>query len=138
VHALELFAAEVEGELDRAGKPADRLAAIARAYVRFAGRHRPLFEVLYEAGLDKKRHPELEEAERPLDEAFLDSVGALSNGDEAAARDLATAVEATAHGYATLLLDGDFGPGTTAVEEAADRAARTTLALVRGRRRLRK
>jgi AcrR family transcriptional regulator len=137
VHALELFAAEVEGELDRAGKPADRLAAIARAYVRFAGRHRRLFEVLYEAGLDKKRHPELEEAERPLDEAFLDSVGALSNGDEAAARDLAKAVEATAHGYATLLLDADFGPGRTAVEEAADRAARTTLALVRGRRRLR-
>jgi AcrR family transcriptional regulator len=137
VHGLELFAAELDLELDRARKPADRLAGIARAYVRFAGMRRPLFEVLYEAGLDKKRLPEIQEAERPLDEALLDSVCALSNGDEAAARDLATAVEATAHGHAMLLLDGDFGPGRRAVEEAADRAARATLALVRGRRRLR-
>lgn len=136
VHGLQLFGAELEDELDRARKPADRLAAIARGYVHFAGAHRPLFEVLYEGGLDKQRHPEIKEAERPLEEAFLDSVLALSNGDEAAARDLTTAVEATAHGHAMLLLDGDFGPGRGAVEDAADRAARATLALVRGRRLL--
>jgi AcrR family transcriptional regulator len=136
VHALELFAAELEPELDRSRKPADRLAGMARAYVRFAGTHRPLFEVLYEAGLDKRRHPEIKEAERPLDEAFLDNVRALTNGDEDAAADLATAVEATAHGHAILLLDGDFGTGRAAVRQAAERAARATLALVRGRRLL--
>lgn len=136
MHALELFAAELETELDRSRKPADRLAAIARAYVRFAGEHRPLFEVLYEAGLDKSRHPEIREAERPLDEAFLDSVGALTDGDEEAAAALATAVEATAHGHAMLFLDGDFGTGKPAVRRAAACAGRATLALVRGRRLL--
>jgi AcrR family transcriptional regulator len=136
VHSLELFAAELEGELDRARKPSDRLAGIARAYVRFAGTHLPLFEVLFEAGLDKKRHPEISAAEQPLDDALLECVRDLSNGDEAAARDLATAVEATAHGHALLLLDGDLGKGRKAVEEAAERAARATLALVQGRRRL--
>jgi AcrR family transcriptional regulator len=136
VHALDVFAAELDRELDQAREPADRLAAIARAYVRFAGTRRPLFEVLFEGGLDKSRHPEIKAAEQPLDEAFLACVRAVSNGDEAAARDLATAVEATAHGHAMLLLDGDFGRGEKAVEEAADRAARATLALVGGRSRL--
>jgi AcrR family transcriptional regulator len=136
VHALELFAGELDRELDRAPEPADRLAAIARAYVRFAGTQRPLFEVLFEGGLDKSRHPEIKAAEQPLDDAFLACVRAVSNDDEAAARELATAVEATAHGHAMMLLDGDFGRTRKAVEEAADRAARATLALVEGRRRL--
>src|SRR6266700_1041787 len=61
----------------------DLLAAIARAYVRFAATSRPLFEVLYEAGLDKARHPEIEAAERPLSDAFLDCVRALSGDDPA-------------------------------------------------------
>ena len=104
VHAYERFLAELEPELGR--PPADRLAAIAGAYVRFAGTQRALFSVLYEAGLDKARHPEVAAAERPLDDAFLDGVRALSEGAE-----LATAVEATAHGHAMLLLDGHFGAG---------------------------
>jgi hypothetical protein len=46
---------------------------------------------------------------------------------------LAEAVEATAHGHAILLLGGDFGQETNAVDLAAERAARATLALVKGR-----
>jgi AcrR family transcriptional regulator len=125
VHAYERFRDELEPELDRA--PADRLAAIARAYVRFAGKQRPLFEVLYEGGIDKARHPEVAAAAQPLEDAFLDCVRALSGGE-----DLATAVEATAHGHAMLLLDGRFGVGEAAAELASERAARATLALVRG------
>jgi AcrR family transcriptional regulator len=129
VHTLERF--RTEAELERATDPAGRLAAIARVYVRFAGTHRHLFELLFDAGLDKARHPEIAAAEKPIDDAFLNGVRALSNAD-----DLAIAVEATAHGYALLLLDGDFGETGEATELAAERAARATLALVESRRLL--
>jgi AcrR family transcriptional regulator len=135
VHAYELFYADVAREVDRFRKPADRLAAVARSYVRFAGTHRALFEALLEAGLDKTRHPEIDAAKRPLDDAFMDCVHALDGG-KAAARNLAIAVEAAAHGHAMLLLDGDLGDGDEAVEAAAERAARATLALIEGRRLL--
>jgi AcrR family transcriptional regulator len=133
VHAYELFHAELLPELNQFQTPADRLAAIARAYVRFAGAHRPLFEMLFEAGLDKGRHPELAAAEKPIDDAFLSCVRALPDCGETASENLATAVEAAAHGHAMLLLDGSFGQGNEAVELAAERAARATLALVESR-----
>jgi AcrR family transcriptional regulator len=132
VHAYELFYAEVEREVDRFRKPADRLAAVARSYVRFAGTHRTLFEALFAHGVDKSRHPEVDAAKRPLDEAFVNCVRALG-GSKAASKNLAVAVEATAHGHAMLLVDGDFGDGNEAVEVAAERAARATIALIAGR-----
>lgn len=133
VHAYERFYAELATEIDRFEGPAERVAAVARAYVRFAGTQRALFEVLVGAGLDKGRHPEIEAAEKPIDDAFLGCVHALGATDEAKARELAIAVEAAAHGYATFLLDGDFGEGDEAVELAAERAARATRALVASR-----
>jgi Tetracyclin repressor-like, C-terminal domain len=133
VHAYKLFYAELLPDLNQFQTPADRLAAIASAYVRFAGAHRPLFEMLFEAGLDKGRHPELEAAERPIDDAFSSCVRALPDRGETTSEDLATAIEATTHGHAMLLLDGSFGEGDEAVELAAERAARATLALVEGR-----
>jgi AcrR family transcriptional regulator len=136
VHAYELFYAQLLPELNKLRAPADRLAAIARAYVRFAGTHRPLFEMLFEAGLDKSRHPELEAAEKPIDDAFSSNVRALPDCGKTASDDLATAIEATAHGYAMLLLDGGFGQGGEAIELAAERAARTTLAVVESRQLL--
>jgi AcrR family transcriptional regulator len=135
VHAYELFRAEYLPRVAQVPKPAERLAALARAYVRFAGTHRPLFELIFQAGLDKAEHPELEAAEKPIEDAFLECIRGLS-ADEVAARDLAEAVEANAHGHATLLLDGRFGLRDDAVERAAERAARATLALVRSRRLL--
>jgi AcrR family transcriptional regulator len=133
VEAYELFYAELLPELSQFQTPADRLAAVARAYVRFAGAHRALFEMLFEAGLDKSRHPELEAAERPIEDAFSSCVRALPDPSETASEELATAIEATAHGYAMLLLDGGFGQGNEAVELAAERAARASLALVESR-----
>jgi AcrR family transcriptional regulator len=133
VHAYELFHTELLVELDQFEDPTDRLAAVARAYVRFAGTHRPLFEMLFEAGLDKGRHPEMEAAEKPIDEAFLGCVSALPDSGGSTSEDLATAVEAAAHGHAVLLLDGAFGQGDDAVDLAAERAARATLALVESR-----
>ena len=136
VRVHELFHAEVLRELKGLRAPERRLAAIARAYVRFAGTRRRLFELLVEAGLDKSEHPELKEAEQAIEETFLGSVRALPNVDEAAVKTLATAVEATAHGHALLLLDGSFDRDSDPVESAAERAARATLALVESRRLL--
>lgn len=131
VHAYEVFSADLLPEISRFEAPADRLAAIARAYVRFAHANRPLFEVLFVAGLDRSRHPEVKAAERPLYDAFLGCVRDLSGGEPS--EELAEAVEATAHGYAMMLLDGEPGQGEDAVELAAERAARATLALVASR-----
>jgi AcrR family transcriptional regulator len=131
VHAYQVFSAEMMPQADAGRTPVDRLTSMARGYVRFAATHRPLFDLLYEAGLDKVKHPELEEAERPINEGFSACVLAISDEDKDAADDLATAVEATAHGLVTLLLDGEYD--AKAVERAADRAARATLALVESR-----
>jgi AcrR family transcriptional regulator len=133
VRAFELFREAVVPEMEAFSDPADQLAALARAYLRFAAHNRALFQVLYEPGLDKATYPEIEAAERPLDEAFLGCVRALSDGDEARAEDLATAVEASAHGHALRLLDSSSGRDEAAVERAAERAARATLALIEGR-----
>jgi hypothetical protein len=62
----------------------------------------------------------------------MDCVHALDGGN-AASQNLAVAVEATAHGHAMLLLDGDFGDGDDAVEVASARAARANLALIESR-----
>ncbi|NUR94720.1 MAG: TetR/AcrR family transcriptional regulator [Kribbellaceae bacterium] len=140
VHALQIFRDELEPGLAQADGPADRLARTARAYVHFAAAHKALFQLLFSAEFvatpDKVGHPEVAAAERPIEEAFLDSVRALAPaGDKATVGDLAAAVEAIAHGHATLLLDGRFGSGTRAATRAAASAARATLALLDGRDR---
>ncbi|MGN6379586.1 MAG: TetR/AcrR family transcriptional regulator [Gaiellales bacterium] len=132
VHAYDVFSREFLPEVSRVADPAPRLAALARAYVQFAGFHRPLFEAAFLAGLDKREHPEIRDAEKPLDAIFTDSIQELADGGPDSA-ELAGAVEATAHGQAMLLLDGALGEGDDAVEHAAERAARATLALVAGR-----
>lgn len=133
VRAYERLLAEVRPAMDGLRAPADRLAAMAQGYVRFAATNRPLFEVLYEAGLDKASHPEIEVAEQPLADALLDCVRALTGSSDLQANGLATAIEAAARGFALLLLDGDFGAGPQAVERAAEQAAAATMALVEGR-----
>ena len=134
VHALSLFRAELEPRIARSRSDAERVAEVARAYVRFASRHEALFRTLFELRLDKRRHAEIDAAERPIQGLFRKSVRAVSRPQPiSAANALATAVEATAHGHAALLLDGHFGRGRGAAKRAADSAARATLALIEGR-----
>ncbi len=90
-------------------------------------------QVLSEAGLDKTGHPEIEAAERPSNDAFMACVGALSGGPGPAAEELASALEATAHGHAMLLLDSGQPPAADEVERTAERAARATRALIESR-----
>ncbi len=132
VRALRTFAAMVTAEAAGARTPEQRLAAMARAYVRFAAEQRSLFDALFISGLDKSRFPELTRAWQPVDEMLL-VVDEICAGDAGAAKALADAVEATAHGHAALLRDGDYGEGPEAVRAAAEMAASATLALIAGR-----
>jgi AcrR family transcriptional regulator len=116
---------------------AERLAAGALAYVRFAAGKPALFQALFAAGLDKHKRPELEAAAAPLLAALCQPADSLCGGVPDSGKDLTLAVLATCHGHATLLLDGAFGPGPEAVEDAANRAAAATRALVAGRDALR-
>jgi AcrR family transcriptional regulator len=132
VRGVQTFTAMAEADADSAATAEQRLAAVASAYVRFAAEHRPLFDTLYSAGLDKSRYPELQRAWEPLD-TLLAQVRQICEGDSAAADALTAAAEATAHGHAMLLVDGEYGQGPDAVRAAADSAARATLALIAGR-----
>jgi AcrR family transcriptional regulator len=91
VRAWESLLAEVRPSIDHVRPPAERLAAMARGYVRFAATHPALFEVLYEAGLDKAEHPEIAIAEQPLADALRDCVLVLTGSSEVAADRLAAA-----------------------------------------------
>lgn len=132
VRAYGRLGAEVLPEMNRLAAPADQLAELTRGYVRFAAANRALFAVLYEAGLDKARHPAIGAAERPVMDAFMAAVRAICPGGTGA-DDLATALEATAHGHVMLLLDTEPAPGEAAVGIAAERAARAARALIESR-----
>jgi AcrR family transcriptional regulator len=134
--ALSDFAAMLGDAADGADTPARRLAAMAGAYVRFAAQQRPLFDTIFNSGLDKSRYPELQRAWEPVD-ALLAVVLQVCDGDPAAADALAGAVEATAHGHAMLLIDGEYGAGPHAVDTAAAKAAASARALIAGRHALR-
>ena len=128
---------EMLGRQAASGSPEQRLAAAAQAYVRFAGEHRALFQALAGSGLDKDRHPEIGRAAQPIGAAFLSPAAELTGGDQAAAARLVSAIVATAHGHATLMLDGAFGSGHPAADAAAGQAAAAALALIAGRQNLR-
>ena len=114
--------------------PADQAAAISAAYVRFAAERRPMFELLFGAGLDKHHYPDFEAAAT----AVLDEVSGVARrlvprGDDDLAAAFIKALVGLAQGHATLLLDGAFGEPSESVDLAAERAAAATRALVRGR-----
>jgi AcrR family transcriptional regulator len=134
--AMGVFAAMLSDAADTADTPAQRLAVMAGAYVRFAAQQRPLFDTIYSTGLDKSRYPELQRACEPVD-ALLAVVHDVCDGDSAAANELADAIEATAHGYAMLLIDGEYGEGPDAVDTAAAKAIASARALIAGREALR-
>lgn len=151
----EVAAAFAEA-IEAAGpSPADRLAACAGVYVRFAGEHPAMFEVLFAAGLDKSEYPELRESSDALIAAVWPIVTPLTpNRTDDQVWALIQAVVGLAHGYAALLLDGALehfsanGPDCEAprprpdageaipparIDEAESRVIAATRALLRGR-----
>lgn len=133
VHALELFQSELQQALSASRTPRNRLARIVRTYVRFASSQPALYNALFQMKVDKTQHPELATAERPIEGAFRTTIRAIRPACSASEEDaLAAAIEAIAHGHATLLLDGRFGQDRGATERAADNAARSAIATVTG------
>jgi AcrR family transcriptional regulator len=134
LRALRDLSRSLEAEAAAAGSAERRLAAMAAAYVRFAAERPAEFGLLFGFGLDRKgRYPELRQAYEDVESMLEDCVAALCPGKPEAAEQLVDAVEAAAHGYATLLTDGPRPPDPVAVQRAVERAATTTLALIRGR-----
>jgi AcrR family transcriptional regulator len=134
VRALRAFGQALAAQAPRPDPPERRLAAMAASYVRFAAEQRALFSVVFGIGLDKKgRYPELRQAYEDVEDLLAACVGELRPEDPEAARQLAGAIEAAAHGYAALLTDQPDPPDPAAVTRAARQAARATLALIRGR-----
>ena len=132
VRGLHMFAAMAATEAGGAADPRQQLAAMTRAYVRFAAEERPLFDALYSAGLDKARYPSLQGAWASVD-AYRAVVEQVCQGDAGAADALADALESAAHGHAALLLDATDVGDRDAVRVAADSAAAAALALIEGR-----
>ena len=133
VRACQVLVATGEAESAGAVTPSERLARVARGYVRFAAEHRPLFDSLFNGPLDWASHPELEVAAAPIKVAFGEAALALCDGDPSAAEALAVAVATNAHGHAGMLRLRAFGEGEDAVRVAGTRTGRSTLALIAGR-----
>jgi AcrR family transcriptional regulator len=136
VRAAAQLAAAVTAEASGAATDAERLVAAACGYVACAATNRALFQVLFGAGLDKSRHPQIDRAAQPVADAFLTPARLICQ-DPDDAYELTLAVVAAAHGHATLLLDGAFGEGQPAVDAAQRRTANVTRAIVHGRDQLR-
>jgi AcrR family transcriptional regulator len=139
VRALEAFGEALVAPSSETDLPAQRLAAMAGAYVRFAAEQPALFGVVFGIGLDKKkRHPELRKAYEEVEAMLAAWVAELCPGDPDGAEQLTDAIEATAHGYAALLTDQPEAFDPDDVARATEQAARATRALIDGRAALRR
>ena len=110
--------------------PEEQLASFACAYVRFAAEEPALFDVTFNAGLDKSRFAELASAGDELTDLLLPIARRLAP-DADDAFDLLLRVASAAHGLAVFLRQGLFGVGSGALADTEDRAARTARAIVR-------
>ncbi len=136
--ACAVFACEEMGRrfaaaLATQDTPAAKLAATSDAYVRFAAERRPMFEVIFRAGLDKSKYPQLQEAGVAVLLPVAEVASKLAPESEEATGILVEALNGLAQGYATMLLEGGFGDTPAAVSLAAERASAATAALLRGR-----
>jgi AcrR family transcriptional regulator len=136
VRALDELRERIDTAMASQTAPAEQLAAASGAYVRFAAERKAMFEVLFSAGLDKSRFPDLRAAGSRAAEGLFEVVRKLASGRPERQVVLLQAWGALAQGHATMLNDGSFGPPPGAVELAAERAAAATRALVAGRRHL--
>ena len=115
-----------QAALETASDPVDQLTAVAVAYVEFAVRERPLFEVVFGSGLVKADHPELAAAGAAVLELLLPPCAEIRPADP---EGILVAVAALAHGYASLLLDGMLGAVDDVLPDLRGRVAAGTRAL---------
>ena len=133
VRGYEEQAGRFRDALARApSEPADRLAAVVRAYVSFAAEERALFDVVFGAGLDKAQHADVAAASAEVLAVLLPETAALTK-DEERAQELLMALASLAHGYAVFLTERAFGPVEQALAPTLDHVERSARALLAGR-----
>ncbi len=100
------------------GTPRERFEACGRAYVQFAIENRARFAIMFRPELwGGAKHPELDAAAAASFAVLVEIVAAGPWGGHPAMHDFVVATWSTAHGLASLLLDGPLGraPDATAV-----------------------
>ncbi|MEU0941352.1 TetR/AcrR family transcriptional regulator [Streptomyces canus] len=110
--------------------PVQQLASFASAYVRFAAEKPALFDITFNAGLDKSRFPDLAAVGDEVARLLLPVAGRLAPNQDAAF-DLLLRVAAAAHGLAVFLRQGLFGVGSGALADTEEKAARTARDIAR-------
>jgi AcrR family transcriptional regulator len=123
--------AAITAAADAAGTdPADRLAAVAGAYVRYVVRTGAGFHVIYAADLYRVPDDARREQTRALMTTLFDlatATGAPSYEEDVL---LVEATIAVAHGYASLFADGFFARNAGTVDAIAARAVQAARALL--------
>jgi AcrR family transcriptional regulator len=100
--------AELQQVLDGIADPGDPIAravATAEAYVEFARADTARFEVMFAAGIDKERHPELLECAGGVQSSLEDALRELVGEDPAGLVRRAAELWSIAHGVAALLVE---------------------------------
>jgi AcrR family transcriptional regulator len=116
---------------DAAGPdPADRLAAVAGAYVRYVVRTGAGFHVIYAADLYKIPDDTRREQTRALMTTLLKLAAATGSPSYEEDVLFVEATIAVAHGYASLFADGFFAHHAGTVDEIAGRATVAARALI--------
>ena len=121
-------AAEAAGD-----DPADRLAAVAGAYVRHVTATGAGLHVIFAAELYPIRDDARREHTRALMSTLLDLGTATGTGSHQDTVQLVEATIAVAHGYASLYADGFFARSAHIVDDIAARAVQAARALVPAR-----
>lgn len=97
--------AELRAAADTADPPQERLLAVYLAYVGFAQRHRDLFAVMFQSGINKNLYPEVH-ASAAKAFSIAAELAAQIEHSQTSAEQLAMAIWALAHGFATLNAEG--------------------------------
>jgi AcrR family transcriptional regulator len=131
--AAEELAAEVERAAEGAGDdPAERFAATAGAYVRFARTRGAGFSVIFATELRALHDQALAAAGRRLMDLLLDLAHAATGLGPEHSLWLLEQHIALAHGYVALHADGFFARQQHTVEHLADQAVEGSRTLLRG------
>jgi AcrR family transcriptional regulator len=102
------------------GTPRERFEACGRAYVAFALDHRARFSIMFRPELwEPLRHPSLDAASAEAFGVLVEIVAAGPWGNDPAMHDFVVATWSTAHGLASLLLDGPLGRRREGSQEPA-------------------
>jgi AcrR family transcriptional regulator len=113
------------------GGPAERIRALAGAYVRFARGRPQLYRLMFGVGItDWRAYPELEAAAKacyqPVQQALADHFNAAGIAAPGVLETASIAAWSLVHGLASLLIDGRVDPAETPAGDAdtlADRIA---------------